>query len=56
VEHRHAGGIARVTTLEERALVDVLDAPEHGGGAGKTPGARWSRSSSSISTPSWRTR
>ena len=31
VEHRHAGGTARVTTLE-RTLVDVLDAPEHGGG------------------------
>ena len=30
-EHRHAGGHVRVTTLE-RALVDVLDAPEHGGG------------------------
>ena len=30
-EHRHAGGTARVTTLE-RTLVDVLDAPEHGGG------------------------
>lgn len=30
-EHRHAGGVARVTTLE-RTLVDVLDAPEHGGG------------------------
>jgi predicted transcriptional regulator of viral defense system len=31
VEHRHAGGTARVTTLE-RTLVDVLNAPEHGGG------------------------
>lgn len=31
VEHRHAGGTARVTTLE-RTLVDVLDAPEQGGG------------------------
>ena len=31
VELRHAGGTARVTTLE-RTLVDVLDAPEHGGG------------------------
>ncbi|MGQ0506811.1 MAG: type IV toxin-antitoxin system AbiEi family antitoxin domain-containing protein [Myxococcaceae bacterium] len=31
VEHRHAGGTARVATLE-RTLVDVLDAPEHGGG------------------------
>ena len=31
VEHRHAGGTARVTTLE-RTLVDVLDALEHGGG------------------------
>jgi predicted transcriptional regulator of viral defense system len=31
VEHRHAGGTARVTTLD-RTLVDVLDAPEHGGG------------------------
>lgn len=30
-EHRHAGGIARVTTLE-RTLVDVLDAPERCGG------------------------
>lgn len=30
-EHRHAGGTARVTTLE-RTLVDVLDAPQHGGG------------------------
>ena len=31
VEHRHAGGVARVATLE-RTLVDVLDAPERGGG------------------------
>lgn len=31
VEQRHAGGQVRVTTLE-RTLVDVLDAPEHGGG------------------------
>jgi len=31
VEERHAGGIVRVTTLE-RALVDVLDAPERAGG------------------------
>ncbi len=31
VEHRHAGGLARVTTLE-RTLVDVLDAPETCGG------------------------
>jgi len=31
VEQRHAGGRVRVTTLE-RTLVDVLDAPEHGGG------------------------
>jgi predicted transcriptional regulator of viral defense system len=31
VEQRHAGGFVRVTTLE-RTLVDVLDAPEHGGG------------------------
>jgi predicted transcriptional regulator of viral defense system len=30
-EHRHGGGLVRVTTLE-RTLVDVLDAPEHGGG------------------------
>ncbi len=30
-EQRHAGGLARVTTLE-RTLVDVLDAPEYGGG------------------------
>ncbi len=30
-EHRHAGGLVRATTLE-RTLVDVLDAPEHGGG------------------------
>jgi predicted transcriptional regulator of viral defense system len=30
-ERRHAGGSVRVTTLE-RTLVDVLDAPEHGGG------------------------
>lgn len=30
-EHRHAGGIARVATLE-RTLVDVLDAPERCGG------------------------
>jgi len=30
-EQRHAGGLVRVTTLE-RTLVDVLDAPEHGGG------------------------
>jgi predicted transcriptional regulator of viral defense system len=30
VEHRHAGGVARVTTLE-RTLVDVLDAPERSG-------------------------
>jgi len=28
---RHAGGVVRVTTCE-RALVDVLHAPEHGGG------------------------
>lgn len=28
---RHAGGLVRVTTLE-RTLVDVLDAPDHGGG------------------------
>lgn len=31
LEQRHAGGLVRVTTLE-RTLVDVLDAPEHGGG------------------------
>jgi len=31
VEHLHAGGTVRVTTLE-RTLVDVLDAPRHGGG------------------------
>jgi predicted transcriptional regulator of viral defense system len=31
VEHAHAGGMARVTTLE-RTLVDVLDAPRYGGG------------------------
>ena len=31
VELRHAGGFVRVTTLE-RALVDVLDAPDKGGG------------------------
>lgn len=31
VEHRHAGGVARVATLE-RSLVDVLDAPERCGG------------------------
>lgn len=31
VEHRHAGGVARVATLE-RTLVDVLDAPERNGG------------------------
>ena len=31
LEQRHAGGFVRVTTLE-RALVDVLDAPERGGG------------------------
>ncbi len=31
VEQRHAGAVARVTTLE-RALVDVLDAPEKAGG------------------------
>ena len=31
VEQRHAGGRVRVTTLE-RTLVDVLGAPEHGGG------------------------
>jgi predicted transcriptional regulator of viral defense system len=30
-EHRHAGGVARVTTLE-RTLVDVLDAPDRCGG------------------------
>lgn len=30
-EHRHAGGLARVATLE-RTLVDVLDAPERSGG------------------------
>lgn len=30
-EQRHAGGIVRVTSLE-RALVDVLDRPGHGGG------------------------
>jgi predicted transcriptional regulator of viral defense system len=30
-EQSHAGGLARVTTLE-RTLVDALDAPEHGGG------------------------
>lgn len=30
-EHRHAGGIARLATLE-RTLVDVLDAPERSGG------------------------
>ena len=30
-EHRHAGGVARVATLE-RTLVDVLDAPERSGG------------------------
>jgi len=30
-EQRHAGALVKVTTLE-RALVDVLDAPEHGGG------------------------
>src|SRR3981189_76769 len=30
LEQRHAGGFVRVTTLE-RTLVDVLDAPEHGG-------------------------
>jgi len=31
LEQRHAGGLVRVTTLE-RTLVDVLDAPQHGGG------------------------
>lgn len=31
LERRHAGGLVRVTTLE-RTLVDVLDAPEYGGG------------------------
>lgn len=31
VEHRHAGGQARLATLE-RALVDVLDAPQRSGG------------------------
>jgi predicted transcriptional regulator of viral defense system len=31
VEHRHAGGVARVTSLE-RTLVDVLDAPGRCGG------------------------
>ncbi len=31
IEPRHAGGVVRVTTLE-RTLVDVLDAPDHGGG------------------------
>jgi predicted transcriptional regulator of viral defense system len=31
VERRHAGGQVRVTTLE-RALVDVLDSPDKGGG------------------------
>jgi len=31
VDKRHAGGVARVTTLE-RTLVDVLDAPEKAGG------------------------
>jgi len=31
LEHRHAGGVVRVTTLE-RALVDVLDAPGKAGG------------------------
>jgi len=31
LERRHAGGMVRVTTLE-RTLVDVLDAPDHGGG------------------------
>lgn len=31
VEHRHAGGVARVATLE-RTLVDVLDAPGRCGG------------------------
>jgi predicted transcriptional regulator of viral defense system len=30
-EHRHAGGVVRVTTLE-RSLVDVLDAPDRSGG------------------------
>lgn len=30
-EHRHAGGVARVASLE-RTLVDVLDAPERSGG------------------------
>ncbi len=30
-EHRHAGGVARVATLE-RTLVDVLDAPARSGG------------------------
>ena len=31
LEQRHAGGFVRVTTLE-RTLVDLLDAPEQGGG------------------------
>ncbi len=31
LEQRHGGGLVRVTTLE-RTLVDVLDAPDHGGG------------------------
>jgi predicted transcriptional regulator of viral defense system len=31
LDARHAGGLVRVTTLE-RSMVDVLDAPEHGGG------------------------
>jgi len=31
VDHRHAGGLARVASLE-RTLVDVLDAPERNGG------------------------
>jgi predicted transcriptional regulator of viral defense system len=31
LEQRHGGGLVHVTTLE-RTLVDVLDAPDHGGG------------------------
>jgi predicted transcriptional regulator of viral defense system len=31
VDHRHAGGLARITSLE-RTLVDVLDSPDRSGG------------------------
>ena len=54
-EVQRNGLAVRVTTLE-RTLVDVLDTPRYGGSWEERSGARWNRSSSSMSTPSPNTR